>query len=51
MVGFGEGSGGAGCQSECERRSDAFLKIIFFCGGGASGWGVRMDVIGEVKFL
>ena len=33
---------GLGCQSGCERRSDAFLKIIFLGGGGgggASGWG------------
>ena len=41
--GGGGGSGwgrGRGCQSGCERRSDAFL--IFFLGGGgggASGWG------------
>ena len=40
-VRLGEGSG---CQSGCERRSDAFLKkknIFFFGGGGggASGWG------------
>ena len=31
-----------------------FVKIpkkkIFFLGGGASGWGVRVDVNGEVKF-
>ena len=40
------------CQSGCERRSDAFLKIIFFCwGGGGVGLGVRVEVIGEVKFL
>ena len=44
---LGEGGSGwgrgRGCQSGCERRSDAFLKIIFFFwgggGGGASGWG------------
>ena len=54
MSGWGRGRG---CQSGCERRSDAFLKIIiFFFGGGGGGeggvgFGVRVDVIGEVKFL
>ena len=39
----GSGWGKGGCQSGCERRSDAFLKKKKFCGGGggggASGWG------------
>ena len=37
---------GRGCQSGCERRSDAFLKIIFFVGGGGGGGGggVRFGV-------
>ena len=46
-----------------ERRIEAFVKIpkkknfFFFgggggrVGGGTSGWGVRVDVNGEVKFL
>ena len=52
-----------GCQGGWERRIEAFVKIpkkklFFFFGGGgggvgsgASGWGVRVDVNGEVKFL
>ena len=56
-----------GGQVGWERRIEAFVKIqkkkIFFLGGGgvgsgegvggvgASGWGVRVDVNGEVKFL
>ena len=53
------------CQGGWERRIEAFVKIpkniyifIFFGGGdrvggggGASGWGVRVDVNREVKFL
>ena len=44
----------------CERRSKVFVKIqkniyiFFFLGGGrvgGSGWGVRVDVNREVKFL
>ena len=39
-----------------DRRSEVFVKIqkkIFFFlgGGGGGGGGVRIDVIGEVKFL
>ena len=55
------GEGGRG-QCGCERRSEAFVKIkkkIFFLEGGGgvsgrgggSGWGVRVDVNGEVKLL
>ena len=45
----------------CEQRSEIFVKINFFFfffffflgggGGGGSGWGVRMDVNEELKFL
>ena len=53
--------GGGGGQGGCEWRSEAFVKIIFFFWGGglgqggggvgASGWGIRVDVNGEVKLL
>ena len=52
--------GGGGGQGECERRSEAFVRIqkknFFFLGGGGGGrvmggGGVRGDVNGEVKFL
>ena len=58
------GGGGRvrGCQVGWERRIEAFVKIkknIFFGGGvgsgrgggGASGWGVRVVVNREAKFL
>ena len=63
MGGVGVGLGG---QSGCERRIEVFVKIqkkIFFFGGGGgrgggggsvgvgSGWGVRVDVNEELKFL
>ena len=43
-------------QSGCERRIEVFVKIQkkdFFLGGGVggSGWGVRVDVNEELKFL
>ena len=58
-VGLGGGQGG------CERRIEVFVKIqkknIFFLGGvgggvggvggSGSGWGVRVDVNEELKFL
>ena len=58
----GEGGGvGLGGQGGCERRIEVFVKIqkkkIFFWGGGVggrgmgSGWGVRVDVNEELKFL
>ena len=63
-LGGGGGGGGVGLggQDGCERRIKVFVKIpkiyiIFFCrgggggGGGGSGWGVRVDVNREVKFL
>ena len=53
-----------GGQSGCERRIEVFVKIQkkdFFLGGGGSvgvsvggsgsGWGVRVDVNEELKFL
>ena len=47
-----------GGQGGCELRSEAFVKIqkkkyFFFMGGGVGlgGWGVRVDVNGEVKLL
>ena len=43
-----------GGQSGCERRIEVFVKIQkkdFFFGGGGSGWGVRVDVNEELKFL
>ena len=52
--GEGEGLGG---QGGCERRIEAFVKIHktnFWggpVGGSGSGWGVRVDVNEELKFL
>ena len=57
------GGVGLGGQSGCERRIQVFVKIqkkrFFFGGGvggpwgggGGSGWGVRVDVNEELKFL
>ena len=50
---------GLGGQSGCEGRIEVFVKIqkkkFFFGGGGGveggSGWGVRVDVREELKFL
>ena len=63
-MGGGEGGRGVGVglggQSGCERRIEVFVKIQkknFFGGGGGSvggsgsGWGVRVDVNEELKFL
>ena len=60
-MGRGVGLGG---QGGCERRIEVFVKIqkkknFFFLGGGGSGvgrmggggWGVRVDVNEELKFL
>ena len=62
--GGGGGGGGVGVglggQSGCERRIEVFVKIqkkkILGGGGGSvggsgSGWGVRVDVNEELKFL
>ena len=48
---WGEQGGG-----RCERRRVFFFFFFFFFffwggGGGGSGWGVRVDVNREVKFL
>ena len=61
MGGVGGGGGrwgvGVGGQSGCERRIEVFVKIQkekkFWRGGGGwgSGWGVRVDVNEELKFL
>ena len=59
---MGQGvSGWGGGQGRCERRSEVFVKIqkktFFFGGGGGGGsgwgggWGVRVDVNEELKFL
>ena len=50
-VGGGVGIG-LGGQSGCERRIEVFVKIQKKnFGGGESGWGVRVDVNKELKFL
>ena len=51
---MGGGGSGLGGQDGCERRIEVFVKIkkkllLFFLGG--SGWGVRVDVNEELKFL
>ena len=55
----GEGSG-LGGQGGCERRIEVFVKIqkknfwggsVGGGGGSGSGWGVRVDVNEELKFL
>ena len=64
---LGGGGGGVGVglggQDGCERRIEAFVKIkkkssFVWAGGGGggvggrgSGWGVRVDVNEELKFL
>ena len=53
---WGGGGGVGGGQDGCERRIKVCeKKKYFFCwgggGGGGSGWGVRVDVNREVKFL
>ena len=57
QVGGGE-EVGLGGQGGCERRIEVFVKIQkknFFLGGGGSvggsGWGIRVDVNEELKFL
>ena len=50
------GGVGLGGQGGCERRIEVSVKIqkkniFFFGGGGGSGWGVRVDVNEELKFL
>ena len=62
---MGGGGWGGGGQGGCEPRIEVFVKIqkkkFFFGGGGSgggglvggvgSGWGVRVDVNEELKFL
>ena len=58
---FFGGGVGLGGRGGCERRIEVFVKIqkkkLFFFGGGGvrggegSGWGVRVDVNEELKFL
>ena len=48
-------------QGRCEQRSEVFVKTFFFFfflrggggggGGRRSGWGVRVDLNEELKFL
>ena len=59
---WGGGGVGLGGQGGCERRIEVFVKnqkkifLLWGGGGGAvrlegSGWGVRVDVNEELKFL
>ena len=54
---FVRGVGLGGGQGGCERRIEVFVKIqkkkkeLGGGGGEGSGWGVRVDVIEELKFL
>ena len=61
-LGGGSVGGGGGRwrgQGGCERRIEVFVKIqnkklgggVGGGGGGGSGWGVRVDVNEELKFL
>ena len=48
------GGGRVGVQGGCERRIKVFVKIQKKWGvgsGGGSGWGFRVDVYEELKFL
>ena len=50
----GGGGVGLGGQGGCERRIEVFVKIQkkkMLGGGGGTGWGVRVDVNEELKFL
>ena len=60
----GGGVGGGRGQGGCERRIEVFVKIQIInlggggsgggggsVGGSGSGWGVRVDVSEELKFL
>ena len=48
---FGGGGVGSGwgCQGRCERRIGVFVKIQKKMGG--SGWGARVNMNEELKFL
>ena len=45
--------GGRGSQGGCEQRIEVYVVFffVFFWGGGWVGWGVRVDVNEELKFL
>ena len=52
--GSGWGGGGGGGQGECERRIEVFVELKKWEGVGLGGgrvWGVRVDVIEELRFL
>ena len=50
--GSGQGGGGSGGgQGRCERRSEVFLKILFFWGGGEGQGRVRCERRSEKYFL
>ena len=59
IAGSGWGGGGGWGQGGCERRIEVFVKIQKkknsggggVGGGVGSGWGVRVDVNEELKFL
>ena len=57
LGGGGGGWVGLGGQGGCERRIEVFVKIHKKNGGGVRGeregsvWGLRVDVIVELKFL
>ena len=55
MGGGGRWGVGVGGRSGCERRIEVFVKIQkkknWGGGWGGSGWGVRVDVNEELKFL
>ena len=59
FLGGGGGGVGLGGQGGCEWRSEAFVKINYFFGGGGwvrgggrvGGGGVRVDGNGELKLL
>ena len=51
MFGFGGVGLGGGGQGGCEQRIEVFVRGGRGSSGQGSGWGVRMDVIEELKFL
>ena len=51
VFGFGGVGLGGGGQGGCEQRIEVFVRGVGGVRGQGSGWGVRMDVIEELKFL
>ena len=49
--GGGSGRIGFGGQGGCERRIEVFVKIQTKCFFGWSGWGVKVDVNLELKWM